>query len=153
MWQKLAAVLRKQGMNQEDLAGLLNVLPSRISKWKDVKDGPRIGELTRIAKAVGTKPAWLIDDDLPDDPDAAGLLPDEIAVLKAYRKVRGRISYDDVIFLIAQEEGRAIAAGRELPASRASPEPLTQPFLPAPTTAGEPIEPIGVQKRRRGRRA
>lgn len=89
MWEKVNQILQTWGKHQEDLASILGVSPSRISKWKSVRNGPRVDEVKVIAKGLRVKASWLIDDDAPDDPMA--IRPNGITLSEGERVLLAQI--------------------------------------------------------------
>ena len=51
--KRIAALRREKGLNQDDLAQMLEVSPQAVSKWENDQTCPDIGLLPKLAKVFG----------------------------------------------------------------------------------------------------
>lgn len=99
MWKKIELLLDAKGMNWADLARLIGVKDSRISKWRSGVGELDRNQILRVARVLDAGVEYLADDSL-EDPRALYRLPeDEAAILRFYRskKEKGELDEDDAI--------------------------------------------------------
>ena len=56
----LRTVMEDRGILVRDLAGMLDVPESTISRWRSSKSGPNVATMVRIADALGIAPTELL---------------------------------------------------------------------------------------------
>lgn len=62
---RLKALRKKAGFNQEDLADAVGVSVMTIRRWEWNERTPRVDEVKALAKALGVSEAQLLNDDPP----------------------------------------------------------------------------------------
>jgi len=74
-----------KGWSQMDLAAAVGVSRSAVAQWETGRAGQITVNLGRIATALGIGVEWLVHDS-PTASVEAGLLADELALLRLYRE-------------------------------------------------------------------
>ena len=67
--EKIAALRKRQGMSQEDLAVKLNVSRQTISRWENGAVVPDAYNIFEISKSFGVTSDYLLNDDFDSDAD------------------------------------------------------------------------------------
>lgn len=85
--ERITKAREEKGLNQAELAALIGVAPSNVSRWEADRYKPNRDTLVRIAGATGCDLGWLITGREPAPPPPS-LPTDEQTVLKMYRALR-----------------------------------------------------------------
>lgn len=73
MYEKIVASAKSRGLTQKALCARFGWQANRLSLMKSGHVKIRLDELKAIALELGVSPAWLIDDEAPDDPSGASV--------------------------------------------------------------------------------
>lgn len=84
--ERIAAWRRQRGMSQAALADATGVSRSAVAQWETDRAGQVSGNLSRIARALDVSLEVLLHGESASSP--AGLLGDELALLRLYRACR-----------------------------------------------------------------
>lgn len=133
MSDRIDTAIARKGWTQKVLCGRLGWKDNRISRVKRGEIHLRASEVVDLARKLGVSPGWLIDDSLPDDPDVSALPVDEEIVLRAYRKARGILAADEVVYLIAEARGQRLGAPPDVLEVTVTPD---NPILPPSRKTG-----------------
>jgi transcriptional regulator with XRE-family HTH domain len=106
MWEKIERLNGEKGLNWADLARLIGVKDSRISKWRSGTGEVDRKQLLRIAKVLGSGVEYLADDSIEDPRSAQPLTKDEEHVVQVYRNLRSLGAIDEAL----ATHGMAMAA-------------------------------------------
>jgi len=80
--QRIRELRQERGLTQDQLATLCEVSRSAVAQWETDRAGQLRGNISRIAAALATTVAYLLDG-----ADAQGdLTGDELAMLRLYRE-------------------------------------------------------------------
>jgi transcriptional regulator with XRE-family HTH domain len=116
---RIRSARRAHGLTQEQLARAVGVTRSAVAQWETDRAGQIGGNLTRVARALGTTTEYLLTgQELP----GAAPLPtqaDEMGLLRAYRAC----SPQDRALLLRTALRLARAAESETTSREASPDP------------------------------
>lgn len=82
--QRITKAREEKGLNQAELAALIGVAPSNVSRWESDRYKPNRDTLVLIAGATGCDLGWLITGREPSPPPPA-MPPDEATLLDVYR--------------------------------------------------------------------
>ena len=91
---RIAEWRRQRGMSQSALAVATGVSRSAVAQWETDRAGQVSANLSRIARALDVSVELLLHGDSPAAP--AGLLGDELALLRLYRTL-GRSAQADLL--------------------------------------------------------
>jgi transcriptional regulator with XRE-family HTH domain len=80
--QRIRDLRQARGLTQDQLATLCEVSRSAVAQWETDRAGQLRGNISRIATALATTVAFLLDG-APGDGDLTG---DELAMLRLYRE-------------------------------------------------------------------
>lgn len=136
MWQKIEILIDAKGLNWAELARLIGVQDSRISKWRSGTGEVDRKQLLRIAKVLDAPIGFLADDSLDEPPAPARLPEDETALLKVYRAMKPMLDEGRAIRALA-----AAALGEEPAGERGEPAELPGPPLGVDPTWKWPVAP------------
>lgn len=103
---KLAKHRAERRMSQAELAGLVGLQDSRISRWENGDGNPSMAQGLRLARALGVSYDYLADDALDEPP---GLSELQVEVLKAAE----RVGYDRALSRIMAGPEPETPPGRE----------------------------------------
>lgn len=73
-----------QGLTQDQLARAVGVTRSAVAQWETGRAGQIGGNLTRVARVLGTSAAYLLTGDQDPGAPPLPLRADEMALLRAY---------------------------------------------------------------------
>ena len=66
--EKIAALRKKNGWSQEDLAMELNVSRQSVSKWESAASIPDLDKILQLSRIFGVSTDYLLKDDAPEAP-------------------------------------------------------------------------------------
>lgn len=75
--EKIAALRKKNGWSQEDLAMELNVSRQSVSKWESAASIPDLDKILQLSRIFGVSTDYLLKDDAPEAPSPDAYTPDE----------------------------------------------------------------------------
>ena len=115
MWQKIELLIDAKKLNWAELARLIGVQDSRISKWRSGTGEVDRNQLLRIAKVLETSTDYLADDSLDEPRVTHYLADDERAVLQVYRALRPQIDEARAIRALSAASNAGIADEQRRP--------------------------------------
>ncbi len=101
--QRIKSLRIERGLTQSDLAERLNVSYQQIQKYENGTSSVTVDRLFEIAAALGVRPSSLIESHQlenvaePSSDTVYRLTPDEVRLVKLFRKIRGKKVRDGLI--------------------------------------------------------
>lgn len=92
--ERIRSAREQLGWDREVLAGMIGVEPTSVSAWEDGVEEPRLGDVKRLAPALGVPLAWLAGIDEPGVPPQGS---DAGSLLETGAEAEGHVGDDDQI--------------------------------------------------------
>lgn len=139
MWEKIEKLNDRKGLNWADLARLIGVKDSRISKWRSGTGEVDRRQLLRIAKVLETSADYLADDSLEEPGMLLQLADDERALLQVYRALRPQLDQARAIRALSAASNAELSMSHRTTIQGQPHDPVT----------GEPIDPVDSRTKKR----